>query len=228
MKEYVQPLTVPQYAYGREVKVDTHGRTVTLVVAGTTVWPTGTLVSPDPPQSLLNPNQGVQWYYRSGPRTLFVGLRINGFFSISSQQGTTVPRTGQFMRLLIVWDKQVNQAVPAPAGLFESTQNQFSAIIANYNALLVPSRYEILYDKFFTLQDPNMVGSTSNQDINGQVLPFSIIINPPCQIFTNYVNGTNQITDIIDNTIHMFCACYTSQSTVALTYQCHTYFVDAT
>lgn len=207
------PLAVGEMKYFDSSKVATS-------VAASTDW-TGTEYDPTTENCLFVPQQGSALNQRIGRKVKVMKIKVRGFIQCAAQVDQTAADNPAVMRLCLVMDTQTN-------GTQMQGENVFGELSTNTNSAVTwfqnPDnfgRFRILKDKFFTLQNPNMVYDGTNIEQAGVARPFKINITFKTPIVVNF-NATNggSVADIIDNSFHIICNTSAAALTPQIYYMC--------
>lgn len=172
---------------------------------------------------------GYTWQQRVGRKVQIISLKIH--MEIGLTAGTVSPASpivAQLVRFVLYIDKQTNGTISNAGELLFSGPNNELPIQYFQNGSSF-GRYKILLDKKFTL-NPNVYYNYSSNSVanNGNNRQFDITysFNPPLTVHYNAgVSGT--VADIIDNSIHMCCACDQSIPGCFISYKSRVTFFDA-
>lgn len=201
----------------------------TLGTGAAGAW-TGTNVDPAAGvNTLFVPILGTDISNRIGRRVLLKSIKANFDVNIPALAGTNLGgRDPAVIRLICFMDMQTNGA-QATGDMLMGPIGPSAIAEQHFQNLGNLGRFKILYDKRFTIQDPN-IGSTQaadTYDINGIVVSQKMRVKFRKGIIVNF-NATNggTVADIIDNSIHVICCASSIAMGPVLSYTCRTSYKD--
>jgi len=160
--------------------------------------PSGSEMDPAETLSLSAIAQGDGESQRDGRKVVLNHINFNGMLKLNPQQNLAVGLDAVAIRCAIVWDTQTNQAQFNGEDVFE-TQN----VPTGFRNLQFTKRFRVLYDETFSFAYPSAVGTSASNDLNGQMILFSVFkkLNIPVLF-----NGTTaNVSTITDNSLHVMC-----------------------
>lgn len=148
---------------------------------------------------LNSPAQGNGPSERIGRKITGVSIHVKGF--ILSDPNTTA--RGNVVRIVLFRDKQTNNAAPPATGPFIVPPNSYH--VNSYRNLELSSRFNVYYDRTFTLNPVDYFNSGSNTtEDNEPRIPFSINVRVPFNVEFNATDG--DVSSITDDSLHMIGA----------------------
>lgn len=207
---------------------DTYLDATALVAANT--W-AGCELDPAADLCLFAPAQGDDINERVGRKVTILKTTIRGFLHCIPQAAQATADAATIVRLILFLDMQTN-ATQVPA----ETLMQDPGAASNYlNTLTFQNnqnfgRFRVLRDKTIVLQNPSMAPNT---DAGGAIVqsglakPFKISYKWPQGLQVRF-NATNagDITDIIDNSLHLIGAASNTGLGPNIYYQARTVYSD--
>ena len=164
----------------------------------------GTTLNPATFDTLCVPVVGAAYNQRIGKEINIVKLKIRGRFSALAIASSSVGVQPTTIRYGVFQDMQTN-SVQADGNLVMTPTATIAQAPFTFQNIDNFGRFKVLKDKVCTLQDPNMAGSETAHDVNGQSYTFKMTLKfrKPIQVRFNNTNG-GTIADIIDNSLHFF------------------------
>lgn len=186
--------SIKQLGYlGIEAKV--HDTEYDKITVSTTV--AGSEADPDNVLCLTSPAEGVGDVQRNGRQITVKRLEMNCHISKHGQSDVGWPA---FMRVVVVQDKQTNQAQFNAEDVFLAPTDADLHALAMTN----PStalRFKILHDHLYDLNPQSAGGNGSSNDSAAQLKTFRI--NIPMNMVVNFATPLGEISDVVDNSIHV-------------------------
>ncbi len=171
--------------------------------AFTLVWASGNM-DPATSDSISGIAQGDGESQRDGRVCVLHSWFIKGFVHVAATEAVNAPVDDQLARVVVVWDKQTNGALLAPANVFDTIGSTVD--VNSVKNLQHSARFTVLKDKTFRM--PLSMGGQNEGGVNsfahgGMRIPFKMggKFNPPIRV--NHTGTTNVIASVADNSIHV-------------------------
>lgn len=222
------PAMVPMSALAKaETKIfDTFYSTA--IPAVTTAWNAG-IADPATFLCLCVPVVGAALNQRIGRRINYFKVKIRGQIKCAAQAAQSASETASSVRILLVADKQTNAAAMTAAQLMTPDAGTSMSLQAFQNQDNF-GRFQVLKDKRFSISNANLVGSPTTGDVvqQGMLILFKInyTFKNPMPAHFNATNG-GTIADIVDNSLHVVCACDNASYAPVLQYASRVVYQDA-
>lgn len=202
-----------------------------LPICSTTAMPNSVTTSPIGSGCCFAPTLGNDITNRIGRRCAIKKIKVRGAIICGSQTAQNISDFVSKCRVVLYVDKQANASRAALDVLFQSnaaSTSQFT-IISTFQNLASLGRFRILKDKFFQMQNSNMTGNPSSNDViqQGIMQNFKITVNFKKPLVVNF-NATNGGTfaDIVDNCVQILGVCADTQLQPFISYYGRCSFVD--
>lgn len=200
----------------------------TAVPAITTSWSSG-IADPATFLCLCVPVVGAALNQRIGRRINYFKVKIRGQYKCAAQQTQAAAETASSLRIMLVVDKQTNAAQMTAAQLMAPDATTSLSLQAFQNTDNF-GRFQVLKDKRHKISNANLVGSPTTGDVvqQGMLIPFKLnyTFKKPLSAHFNATNG-GTIADIVDNSLHIVCACDNSSYAPTLQYAARVVYQDA-
>jgi len=140
---------------------------------------------------------------RIGKGIKILKWKLRGLLNSAQQADQTASDPASTIRVIAYLDKQTNSAQAQGENLMTGTTSDATAVLAFQNIDNF-GRFRVLWDKIFTLQNPNMTYDGTNVEQAGLSKPFkfNITFKKPINVRFNNTNG-GTIADIVDNSLHL-------------------------
>ncbi len=188
-----------------EIKYFDTTKAATALVASVD-W-TGTEFDPATFNTLCVPKKGTNINERIGRKISVMKIKIRGMIVCAAQANQTATDAATVIRLALVQDMQTNATQMQGEQVFKapSTAAAPNAVVT-WRSLDTFGRFNILKEKFFTIQNPNLSWDGTNMEQNGIVRTFKLSHNfkKPVDVNFNAADG-DTVADIVDNSFHVIC-----------------------
>jgi len=155
------------------------------------------------PLNLIPPGSGS--FNRIGRKARLLSARIRGAISFVTTPGSTGIVNGNYVRMLVVWDKQPSGALPSwntIFGLTPQTGTETTSLLAPlaYDNM---ERFSVLKDVMLQPQDLLPVG-VSATGVTTQIVPFDTFISlKNCETTYSGQSATQTISDISSGALYL-------------------------
>lgn len=167
--------------------------------------------------TLFAPTQGNDISNREARSCYVYNITIKGSLTLQPQSGGTVGEPGENVRLVLVLDKQTNgQAMTGDQLLSSGTG---PPMFFAYQSTANFGRFQVLKDKTYSFANTPLTTATTII-LNGVTKQFKLkyVFKEPLKINFNSTNS-GTITDIIDNSFHLFGGTENDEHTIQLNYK---------
>lgn len=144
---------------------------------------------------------------RIGKGIKILKWKLRGNLNAAQQTNQTGADPASTIRLIAFLDKQTNSAQAQGEQLMTGTASDATAMLSFQNIDNF-GRFRVLWDKTFTLQNPNGSYDGTNIEQYGLSKPFkfNITFKKPINVRFNNTNG-GSVADIVDNSLHLIALC---------------------
>lgn len=155
---------------------------------------------------------------REGKGIKILKWKLRGNINCAQQTNQTGADPATTVRIIAYLDKQTNSAQAQGENLMTGTASDATAMLSFQNIDFF-GRFRVLWDKTFTLQNPNGSYDGTNIEQYGlsKFFKFNIKFKKPISVRFNNTNG-GTIADIVDNSLHMIAVCDNDDLAPTLSY----------
>jgi len=212
---------------GGQITADNHyfdtERTATAIASNTASW---TASEYDPNTSamlcLFAPVIGDDIANRIGRKIFVKSIRLKGIITCAPQTAqSTTPDVPVVIRMIVYQDKQTNGAQSQGEDVISSgaASNALNMFTNSTNF----GRFNIVKDKFITLQNPTMAGITATYEQSGLNRQFKMNCKVNQWVSYNATNG-GTVADVVDNSWHFIANCNSAALVPFVAYKVRTVF----
>lgn len=196
----------------------------------TSTWPAGAMADPsstenlgDPvvvnPLCLFAPKVSAALNGRIGRSVFVKQVKVNGLITVPPQVAQAGADTSIEIRLMLVRDMQTNSNQMTAAQLMRDSATSATATVNSFQNPDNFGRFQVLKEKRFSVSNLNIAGAAATIVQAGIAKPFkmSLKFKQPVKVQFNATNG-GTVSDIVDNSLHIVCACNDSTYGPLLSY----------
>ncbi len=218
------PRTPGALALG-ETKVSDQFLSVSALTASTD-W-TGTEHSPATTNCLFAPGPGTGINQRVGRQVTIKKVKIRGYIQCVSQTDQTTADNAAQCRVQLVMDKQTNGAPMQGEELMATPTATAISAVLSFQSTANFGRFQVIKDKQFTLQNPNMSHDGTNIEQAAIVRYFKMNWTPRGGLKVRFnATGGSTVADIVDNSLHIIANCSNVALAPTLSYNCRVTYSD--
>lgn len=165
---------------------------------------TGAVLDPATFNCLCCPVVGSAVNQRIGRSIKILKLKINGAMLLPPTEAVATAISANNIRLVVFMDKETN-ATQATGAQLMSIVGAVENAPFTFQNIDSFGRFQVLKDKTYSLQNPNLAGDAATHDQNGLSTPFkfNFSFKKPIVVRFNATNG-GSVADIVDFSLHVF------------------------
>lgn len=154
---------------------------------------------------LFCPQQGDGASGRDGRRCLIKSVHLKGFISRRDESDQDDPAPPLLVTFMVVLDTQTNGAQAQGETIMSETPAADGRSISFRN-LEYTNRFKIIFKRTFVVRDTMCIPDGANTGSTTGT-GFYFAVNKRMNIPVEFSASTGNITDIVDNSIHVYCCC---------------------
>ncbi len=173
---------------------------------------------------LFVPVKGTGINQRIGRKVTVQKIKIRGMIISAAQANQTATDASSVIRMALVHDMQTNAVQAQGEEVFAAPGTAASTnAVVSFRSLATFGRFNILKERFFTFQNPNLSYDGTNMEQNGIVKTFKLnyTFKKPLDVNFNAANG-GTVADIVDNSFHLIVNASGITLAPLILYECRT------
>ncbi len=161
---------------------------------------------------------------RDGRKIIMKSIYVSGLISFGPQNDQTAGEVAPDVAIWLVLDKQTNGATIASENVFVNKSADILGSTSIMRNLQFTSRFRILDKVSFTMQSPPQSGDSTNFDVQGAVVKWSLSSNLK-NMPVLYSGTTETVANITTNSLHILATCSSVTFSPTITYNSRLRFV---